>query len=381
MKNRNRGMGAVYQQPNSALWWIRYHHRGRKYRESSHSVNHADAVRLLKRRLGEISQGRLVGPDVEKTTFEVLASMIRADYSVNQRRSCARLENSLGHLSAFFANALARDITTDRITQYIADRLDVGAAPASINRELACLKHALALAVDAEKVAHRVKIKLLQENNVRKGFFEPEQLEAIIQALPTTRQHPRDLTRSELEPVLRTAYLSGWRLRSEVLTRRRDHVDLQAGWLRLDPGETKNGEGRNFPLIPELRAILEAQLEKTRDFERTAGVIVPWLFHHDGKAIGSFRKTWIAACRAVGLPGKLLHDMRRSAVRAMERAGVSRSAAMAMVGHRTQSIYSRYAIADSTMLQEAGEKLAVAQTEQKRHRSGILSELSAQRRM
>jgi hypothetical protein len=53
MKNRNRGMGAVYQQPNSALWWIRYHHRGRKYRESSHSVNHADAVRLLKHRLGE----------------------------------------------------------------------------------------------------------------------------------------------------------------------------------------------------------------------------------------------------------------------------------------------------------------------------------------
>ena len=100
--------------------------------------------------------------------------MFRADYSVNQRRSCARLANSLGHLNAFFANTLARDIsTTDRVTQYIANRLEVGAAPATINRELACLKHALALAVDANKVAHRVKIKLLQENNVRKGFSSP----------------------------------------------------------------------------------------------------------------------------------------------------------------------------------------------------------------
>ena len=60
--------------------------------------------------------------------------------------------------------------------------------------------------------------------------------------------------------------------------------------------------------------------------------------------------------------------------------GVSRSAAMAMVGHRTQSIYSRYAIADSTMLQEAGEKLAAARTDQKRHRNVVVSELSVQRR-
>jgi hypothetical protein len=47
-----------------------------------------------------------------------------------------------------------------------------------------------------------------------------------------------------------------------------------------------------------------------------------------------------------------------SAVRGLERAGVPRSTAMAMVGHRTEAIYRRYAIVDEVMLHEAAEKLA-----------------------
>lgn len=55
---------------------------------------------------------------------------------------------------------------------------------------------------------------------------------------------------------------------------------------------------------------------------------------------------------------RIPHDFRRTAVRNVERAGVARSAAMKMVGHKTESIYRRQAIADESMLQEAGEKLA-----------------------
>ena len=55
---------------------------------------------------------------------------------------------------------------------------------------------------------------------------------------------------------------------------------------------------------------------------------------------------------------RIPHDFRRTAVRDLERAGVARAAAMKMVGHKTESIYRRYAIADESMLQEAGEKLA-----------------------
>ena len=61
--------------------------------------------------------------------------------------------------------------------------------------------------------------------------------------------------------------------------------------------------------------------------------------------------------KAAGCPGKLIHDMRRSAVRTFERAGVPRSVAMAIVGHKTESIYRRYAIVDETMQREAAARL------------------------
>ncbi len=70
------------------------------------------------------------------------------------------------------------------------------------------------------------------------------------------------------------------------------------------------------------------------------------------------------ACEAAGHPGKLFHDFRRSAVRTLECSGVPRSTATAMVGHRTQAIYRRYAIQDEATLREAAAKLDVWHTEQ-----------------
>jgi integrase len=86
--------------------------------------------------------------------------------------------------------------------------------------------------------------------------------------------------------------------------------------------------------------------------------IVPWLFHREGDPVRSFYKVWRKAVRLAGLPGALIHDFRRSAVRNLERAGVSRSAAMKLTGHLTESVYRRYAIVDEQMLREAAEKIA-----------------------
>lgn len=128
------------------------------------------------------------------------------------------------------------DITGDRIASYVAYRQDQKAAAATINRELAALKRAFRLGEKVGKVVQRPEVSMLQENNRRKGFFEAEEYRAVLEYLP-----------EELDPVIQTAYITGWRIASEILTRQKHHVDLEAGWLRLDPGETKNGEGRNFP--------------------------------------------------------------------------------------------------------------------------------------
>jgi len=208
------------------------------------------------------------------------------------------------------------------------------------------------------KVARCPSIDLLQEDNTRKGFFEEPEFRAMLAHLP-----------ENLQPVYEVAYITGWRVKSEILTRQWANVDFKGGWLRLEPGETKNREGRMFPLTPSLRAVLERQRERTEEVSKETGRIVPWVFHRNGRPIKSARRAWLTACLKVGFaqvvsekPRKVKalripHDFRRTAVRNLERAGVPRSTAMRMVGHKTEAIYRRYAIVDEAMLREGAVKL------------------------
>src|SRR5262249_15554185 len=308
------------------------------------------------------------------------------DYRANGYSSLERLEDAVNHLHEFFGEYRALDITSDRVTAYIAVRQEKqGAANGTINVELAALSRMFNLAMRAGKAASNPYMGRLETNNARKGFFEREQFEPVLKHLP-----------EYLKPVMVTAYITGWRIHDELLTRERKHVNLKAGWLRLEPGETKNRDGRNFPLTPRLRAVLQAQIEYTEALQRAEGKIIPWLFHHEGNPIKDFRTAWCTALVKGGLgteirdaDGRLVkkvahrlpHDFRRTAVRNLERAGVSRSDAMNMVGHKTEAIYRRYAISDEKSLQEAGDKLAMLESasDQVLTRSGRTEEVTRER--
>jgi integrase len=345
--NKRRGQGWIFRKPGTDRWTIQYYVNGKRVRESAGTANRNATVAILNQRLAAIGQGRTVGPAVEKTTLGQLISMVEADYRANGRKTLNRVQAAVVHLRDFFgADSRARSITADRVTAYAARRLDGGAKPSTINYEMATLRRGFRLGLDTGRAMVQPKISMLRTNNVRKGFFEKEQFEGVLRHLP-----------DHLKPMVRVAYLTGWR-KQELLSRQWRHVDLKYGWLRLEPGETKNGEGREFPFTAELRAILLAQHECVRELESASSQVVPWVFYlPDGRRIGDFRKAWAKACRLAGVPGRLLHDFRRTAVRNLERAGVARSAAMRRTGHLTESIYQRYAITDSTMLQEAAAKL------------------------
>ncbi len=66
---------------------------------------------------------------------------------------------------------------------------------------------------------------------------------------------------------------------------------------------------------------------------------------------------WDTACEKAGVPGRILHDFRRTAVRNLERAGISRSVAMKITGHKTESVYRRYAIVSDADLLQASRRL------------------------
>jgi len=143
-------------------------------------------------------------------------------------------------------------------------------------------------------------------------------------------------------------------------------VDFRAGEVRLDPGATKNGEARTFPFsaYPPLGELLKWQRERTVSVEKKTKRIVGHVFHRNGRAILDFRGAWQKACEAAGGKGRLVHDFRQTAVRNLERAGVSRSVAMKLTGHLTESIYRRYAIVSPADLKAGVEKLAKLHVEQ-----------------
>lgn len=129
------------------------------------------------------------------------------------------------------------------------------------------------------------------------------------------------------------AFSSGWRFRNEVLRLTCENVDLAAREGRLWPGTTKSGKGRVIALRPHELGILRAQREQ-HDRQHPA---CPVVFCNLGAPIVNPYKAWRAACAAAGVPGKLLHDLRRSAVRLLVRSGVSEKVAMERTGHKTRS--------------------------------------------
>jgi integrase len=340
------GTGRIFQRGEQ--WWLDYSFRGKRYRESSESTKRSDATALLRKRMAEMGRGQHIGRSEERVSFEDLMRMIETDYAVNGRKSARRLKSTLAHLRGFFGLSRAIDVTTDRVNCYIAHRQEEGAAPATIRQELSHLKRALNLAVQAGRLSVRPHIPGIRVSNTREGFFEAAELERVIGELPEASR-----------PVVRFAAFTGWRS-GEVLPLQWSQVDFAAGVVRLAPGSTKNDEGREFPfgVLPPLRALLEAQRERTRQLERETGHIVPNVFHRNGKPIRTIRSGWEAACERAGLKGWLFHDLRRTAVRNLERAGVPRSVAMKLTGHKTEAVYRRYAIADSRALAEGVEKLA-----------------------
>jgi integrase len=217
----------------------------------------------------------------------------------------------------------------------------------------------------------------LVEDNVRTGFFGEVEFLALQEALP-----------AYLKPVASFAYTFGWR-KSEILGLTWDRVDLAAGTVRLDPGTTKNREGRTVILTADLRAVLLEQwkqaclIVKKRTPEATARDIaeaVPWVFHRNGKPIRDFRGAWATACTTAGLTGRIPHDFRRSAVRNMTRAGIPERVAMKITGHLTRSVFDRYDIVSEADIRQAAERLSAPSLDPAGIVAGIAAENEATER-
>jgi integrase len=348
-----RGFGSVYQQKKRGLdgklavlptWWIKYSKSGQIFRESSGSHDRREAEKLLKKRLGDVVTGRFGGLKPERIRFSELVAEVIEDYRENGRATIADVERRLKlHLLPELGEIRAADFGTRDLKHYIAKRRNKGAENATINRELAIVKRAFRLAASADPplVNSIPRISLLEENNVRKGFLEHEAYIALRNELP-----------DHLKAIFVIGFHTGARV-GELEGLKWAQVELNAKRIILQPGETKNGEGRTLPIYGEMLEWLRIG----REIRNAQFSNCPYVFHRDGERLANWRDDWDAACKRAGVEGLLFHDLRRTAVRNMVRAGIPEKVAMQISGHKTRSIFDRYNIVNERDLSDAAAKM------------------------
>lgn len=368
---RPRGTGCVFQRGDT--WWIKYSRHGRQYRESANSPKKETAKNLLKTRLGEIVSGTFVGPQAERVRVEELAEDFLREYRINGRKSIDDVQARWKlHLQPFLGILRAIEVSSELLARYVDFRQREGAKNATINRELAALKRMFHLGMKATpaKVLRLPAFPHLQENNVRKGFLEDAQYRKLVEFCP-------ELWFRSLVECGRTY---GWRV-SELLNLRVGQVDLAQRVIRLEPGTTKNREGREVVMTETVYNLLSALLHGKGEGDA--------VFTRDnGRPVKSFRSTWERACvyASVGqvlcmtctIPmdakrcsrckgtetrysGLIFHDLRRTAARNLRRAGIAEGVIMKIGGWRTRSVFERYAIVNRTDIADAMLKLEHAE--------------------
>jgi integrase len=278
------------------------------------------AQRLVE--MGRAPAGTMV--TLKGLLYDDLEKMLEDRWTLDGRTGMLK-SSGRHHLRKAFAGSRVDSLTTDRITAYAVQRTRAGAAPATVNLELKLLRRGFSLAREAGRLSFVPVIKRLKGAQVRTGTVERGDFEAILAALP-----------ERYRPPIVLLHATGWRL-NEALSLTWDRVDLEAKELRLDT--SKNGAPRVFA-YDAVPALVDLFRERRR-------VLGPYVF--PGRAGArvdrtTLQKAWRRACIAAGCPRALIHDLRRTMVRDMRRAGVSLAVAMNTVGHANLAVHQGYSV-------------------------------------
>jgi integrase len=286
--------------------------------------------------------------------FADLERLALQSYEDEERKSMHTLKNSIRHLREAFGSMRALEITTPKLTAYVARRRKESASASTIKKELNAMSLMLRCARTAYGGAfvHRPEFPRVRvpKSSRRRGFFEPEQLRAVL-----------DRLEQPYRPVIEFLAATGWRL-GEALALEWRQVDERAGVIRIE--DTKSDEPRTLPFSanPVLVHLLRERREATHATARRMQRAVHHVFTNDSglPMLTGFHEAWERARKDAGLPGMLIHDLRRTFARDCVRAGLSEGTIMKLAGWETASVFRRYAIVNEADLAEATKRLAAS---------------------
>lgn len=353
MTKRERGSGGLFKMPNSRFWYGQFYDAdGRPRRFSTHTDVKSEAAAVLRRMMSESERGLPFHGDVRKMVYEDLRKALLRNYAERGNKSLetyADGEETIWGLKAvdtYFKEKPVTKITTDSARDFAEQLTKAGAANGTVNRSLALLRRMLNIAHEDGKLTSVPKIRLLKAGPSRKGFLPRDQFDALLTRIPT-----------HLKPLTVFLYYCGVRV-GEALQIEWSQVDLPAAVIRLEREQTKADTARTVPLPDVLLGMLALQ-------EPKEGLVF------DGT---NLRKAWQAACADAGLgtlekiegkrdkryTGLIVHDLRRSAVRNLVRAGVPERVAMSISGHKTRAVFDRYNITSEQDVVEAMRKVSAS---------------------
>jgi integrase len=244
------------------------------------------------------------------------------------------------NIRPFFGKIRAVKLTTDRMDAYRAKRKAEGRTDATANRELSIVRTAFnnARKRTPPKVNLVPYFPMIEETTVRQGYLADKVYARLPDELP-----------QYLKAIFVCGYVTGMR-KNELAKIQWDQLEFDAGLITLENYRSKRKDPHTVPILAgDMHDLLMAN----REDRQANRPLSPWVFSLDGIPLKDFRTSWKHTCERAGVPKLQFHDMRRTAVRNMRRAGVPQLIRMAISGHKTDSMERRYNIVD-------GEDLSIA---------------------
>lgn len=277
--------------------------------------------------------------------------------SKRDKRSWRDDVSRAAHLTRHLGDRVAEGLTQRDVDEYrtlrFAETTQRGGAPspATLDRELALLKHAITYAVQCGELDRNpvAGVALLNVPNTRDVTLDDATFDRILAAAAPA-----------LRPAFRLAYDTGMR-KDEVRLLTWKQVDLAAGVIRLSHDDTKTGTARQVCLTEAATVALK---EVPRHLTSPHVFVSPRTGRPWSDLLGHFQR----ACEVAGVTGVWFHDLRRSFVTNARRRGVQESVVMKMSGHKTREVFARYNIVD-----DADVRAAVVHLEASRRKEAELA--------
>jgi len=330
-------------------WYMRYVINGKETWKSAGKVGEITKT-VAQKILEDIKRNIRMGTyqfDVKNVNLESLEKDY-IDYvkNIRQIRTWDKRVEHMNTLKAFFGDKELINYTSKDID-------DFKSLPATVNRELASLRHIFNQAKRWKKFFgdNPVSVSgLLREDNLRKRVLSLDEEERLLQS---SSQH--------LIPIIMTALYTALR-RSEILSLVWENVDFNNNIIIITTSK------KTVPLSSALRKLLlELKLKNSSVSEYV-------FLDNKGNNIKGIKTAFNNACNRAGIKDLHFHDLRHTAGTRMLESGVGIVEISEILGHSSIELTRKRYLHPNKSLRDAVEKLANFNKDRSQIRSHEINE-------